>query len=289
MPLPRLPRISLSAIFRRKQEILDDPDVIGVLGTVPTGRGFHAFVAALRDKLPAGIPYPHVYYSALYLAGREISLTDLQTLAWRLAANTSLLRHGPVCPWAGQAVSEWVPVAVKGVARHTDRYHRPGATFSFFVLAGTPVGLVLTKFWTRRFVAMLASRTGFSKPWGQRPFRDPVEFYNLQLFALVEPRLSREAPEFESVAVSAAQLTENRNLLRLRQRPVGVFGCPRGFTLAIPCARCPAGEDCCPAATHRRTYEERFCEGCRRKSWFEPGELPDATCLTCRHRHTSIS
>ncbi len=154
---------------------LEDEQVRCYIGTTLEKEQFYAFVELLRARLPEDVPVRTLRGSLEYLAGLELTAEELGTLCWRLAGNVNQLRaRRLVPPWTHQEADEWVPLQIIQVDPGRDRWDHPGAFINLRVLAGSPCPRTLQTFWTRKFINLLASHFGFSKPWGEYPFEDPV-------------------------------------------------------------------------------------------------------------------
>lgn len=255
---------------------------------------FEGFVDVVRRKLPAGIIREVVRDSLLNVAGRQLTQELLDDTAWRMAGNVprlKALRTAPV--WNRQVWDEYVPLQIVAVSR-SYRHHKPMASLTLRVLAGTPAGLLIETTWSIGLCRALAQRLGFTSPFGDHPFDDSRQLMGFRFYGLIEPRLCRPTPQFESLWCTDENdkiypqscYKHNRELLRCRNRPPGVFDCPRGFPVeTVPCHRCWVGLDGCPVAVHSRSYTQGFCDGCGRQALFDPSLRNTTVCLDCHDRH----
>lgn len=286
---PPLRPYRLADVAARQRKILESGDLRDLLGEPLQGDTFRRFVDGLRACLPKKIPRELIEQSVQHLVGQVLTEERLEEEAWRLGGNTRRLKNlQPVPPWGGQPTLEWVPVQIVGGEHYRTRWtNLAGMIYQFQVLAGTPCPHVMTKFWSRGVCRLAASRLGFSKPWGPRPFKDFLQMFNLRLYVLVDAEQSRDGkPGFTVIAEEqpSGVLTWNRRLLRMRQRDPAVgFVCPRRFPDSFPCYRCPMGLDECPAATHPETFVPGECPRCgSEQAWFR--DARDAHCVDCEIR-----
>lgn len=278
----RLPRVCVSAIFRRKKDIAEDAAVLGYLRTTPRGDYFEAFVRAVHNKLPKYVPYDHVRESMYDLAGHDVTSRALDSLSWRLAANVSKLKAGPVYAWRGQTSPEWVVSQVVGVYRGNNYSGMPGAFVELLVLSGSAVGCLLVKFWTVKFARFLSDRAGFSKPWKPTPMEDMSQYFGMRMYLHLTPEKSKETPDFDVIDFSPSMLAWNKELLKKRSRlDDELFKCPCNLPKTLACHNCVIGVDRCPAATHQHTYVKKFCEACNKESWFDPAKPRRKLCVPC--------
>lgn len=253
------------------------------------GEGYSALVAHAYDVLTeaCGCEYGVVFDSLRHLAGVSLTRRLLDDASWRLAGNMGLLRKGQaVPPWRGQKAEEWVPVQFLSADVERSKGRRPFWRFRLQVLAGTPCPLTLECRWSFPTCAYLAPQFGFTKPnrdgYNPHPFLAPEEFVTLRAEALVEPRLSVDAPGFEKVRLTPAAKDWNREQQRFRARSEPGYGCPFGVPPGDPCHRCAVGWKECRAATHRNTYEFRPCPRCGAdEAPFDPGSDAES-CVSCR-------
>lgn len=272
-----------------KEKILDHVKVRAFIGRRVVGEELDRFARAVFSLLPKDIPWEILFESLVHLAGQTIDEDTLESEVWRLAGNIPRLRlHHVVPPWNRQTVDEMVPVQILSARRWVSPRRKPGAAFDFQVLAGTSCPAVITKFWTKRFCQLVSRRLGFSKPWGAYPFDDCYQFVNMRMYAKIEPRLCKVAPDFEAIWEKDDQIYPgsciawNKRILRDRERIT--FRCPRGFSGDIACHVCIVGQDECRAAVHDATFVKRRCEQCGKQTWFDP-EQSGEICLDCQYRN----
>jgi hypothetical protein len=279
--------MSVTTVLRLKEHIQNDPEIVAYIGVSLEGDDFTEFATAIHERLPSSVPFPPVYESLAYLAGRPITALELDAAVWRLAGNLQQLRrHHPVHAWNGQSEEEWVPFQVLAVQLQATRRGDLAGEFYCQALAGSPCPMILRKFWTRKFCAFFGRHLGFTSYRRDHPFRDIGEYVNLRFSGLIDPSLCGQMPDFEKLDVTATQLTWNRRYLAMRSRK-GHFRCPLDYPLAHPCYLCPQGLDSCPAATHELTFREDYCSGCDSQSYYDPLFPQRTVCVNC-HQHELI-
>lgn len=276
----------LARIFGYRDKLLNSAKVRRCLGQTLRGEDFSEFVTQIHRLLPKGIPKDLVFDSLQYLAGTRLSERELEDLSWRLAGNLRRLRNlRPVQPWFTQAQQEWVPVQVlSGQPYRTKRYGKPGMIFQLQILAGSPCPLTIDHFWSRGFCRLIASRIGFSAPWGDYPFLSEYQLVSTRLYVLVDPEKSVGGkPGFNQVKETqpGGILSWNKELLKLRARRGG-FTCPQNYPAAHRCFQCHVGMDQCPAATHEETFVRKPCRKCQRSNWHDTAD--DRICVDCNAR-----
>jgi hypothetical protein len=281
----RLPVIDVSRIEKLRQRIVDEPEVFQHVGSVPRGRQFEQLVQAVHDCLPRHVPFVNVYDSMISLAGRPLGDRDMYMTAWRLAANVRRLRYSAVPPWSGQASPEWVPAEVANTSFAVNHWRETGASVEFVILAGTPAGMVLTRFIARRFAGALGVRLGFGRSHQPSRFHDVAELVGLRMFLHIVPERCHEHPDWDRVAVAPAQLQFNRELLqkRLRTDPA-LFECPFRINPLVACYQCPVGRDRCSVAARDETLVKKYCIHCESDSWFNAKQLQRGVCEACRRK-----
>lgn len=284
---------SIPQVLALKNKICADHNVRGSLGELLVEEELNYFFQALRRVLPKDIPPESLLQSVRHLSGLRLTEPMLRELAWRLAGNVPRLRQGHAAPpWNRQAVSEYVPVEITSVHK-LRRFGQIYAEWTGLILAGTPVGLSVTKTWSLRFCRAVSQRFGFSKPWGGHPFNDPAEFYGLRMYVLIDPQHCGSSPGFADVWYDddgekikpGSCFAYNQELIRIRYRVPGVFECPQGYPDSQHCYLCPQGTEHCLAATHPRTYEPRRCETCQTDdAYFDPAFPRRTMCVDCHQR-----
>jgi hypothetical protein len=146
------------------------------------------------------------------------------------------------------------------------------------VLAGTPVGLKLSRFWTQAQCSYISIELGFSARKG-RPLLHPAYLVRLRFSALFEPRLSKERPGFHKVRLTSGLARYNEPLMkdRLYREP----GCkPRNYEHA--CHVCFLGYRSCALATHPLDYKQQICDHCGDpKAWHDPADNDMDMCVRC--------
>lgn len=223
--------------------------------------------------------YDPVFESVRYLAGRLLTDSEIEQLAWLLAGNLPSLKAGnPVHAWTCQTAEEWVPLQVLRVLDTRDQYQRYCHEVRLRVLAGTPAGRSVTVRWSTRNVQYVAGQIGFSAPFREYPYSTAAEIVGLRLYGKLEPARSKTDPGFHEIRCPASMQKRNRDaVLKLRMRID--CNCPQNFT--FPCHTCPFGSDRCPAGTHPVTYQVGTCPVCNGDdSLFDP-DTNNTACVKC--------
>ncbi len=276
VPVP--PAYDLGAIFTLRDRLADYA-LLEVYGCPLVGETFARAVHLVARSLPADVSPQALRDSMSSLLGQELTRRLGFELAWRLAGNLPALRAGhPTLSWQLQDKMEWVPLQVLA-SRFTMQRQRPGQTFRFQLLAGSPCPARTTAYWSRSLCSFLAPRLGFSSRRGKLPWRDGSEFVQLRLLGLLEPRYSRGQPGFRMIHCPPSLLQYNRRVLRLRVRQG--FTCPHAYV--HPCCQCPVGYRECPAGVHPYNFELRACSGCDQETWFDPDpNFRSSLCIHCQ-------
>lgn len=281
--VPVLKSVSLPGVMRLKAKIENDEELVSFIGDPLSGQELKEFSGHLVRLLPGRISREVIRDSLLDMAGKAVTEDLIKHVAWRLAGNLRLLRTGrPAKPWTRQTVPEWMPLQfVEARPRRSAKGHF-GANFVLRVLAGTACPELITKFYTAKFCRFVATKIGFSKPWGSYPFKDIREFVGLRVYGLFTPRSSLHRPNFEQVHAVPSMISNNRVLLRWRTRANGCgFTCFKGYK--TPCWQCEVGYDQCAAGVHPRTYTLRDCVACQNNNWHDPRESREL-CVECAIR-----
>lgn len=262
-----------------KRDVLIEHVFNPVLGRAVTP---DELATALLSRLPADIPYDTLFESVRYLAGQQLTWEAGAQLAWRVAGNIPNLKKGvPVHPWTVQREDEWVPLQVLRATKTRDRRNNYVFNMQFRVIAGTPCPMKINGVWSTRAAKAISNQLGFSRPWGNYPYRSPYDLVGLRLVGMIEAARSRTAPEFHEIYCSETLRKWNRdNVLKLRLR-VG-RKCPNNFT--FPCRQCAYGYDMCAAATHPKTYQMGECNKCgNADTLFDPAD-DSAICMSCAEK-----
>lgn len=277
-----VPRFDLNRIFRVKQAIEGDMDIVCYVGSKPEGSDYEYLVRRFRDRLP-GADTTAVRRSLLELTGQAITQQRLRETAWRLAGNLPKLQAGsPVMPWTRQQVFEWVPLQIISSKLWVSRRGKRGGMFQMRILAGSPCPLIVEKFWSREFCGMAARRMGFTKLRGKYPWQHISQLVGMRFLGRISPERSREQPDFDEIAEGkGGLLTYNRKLIRARA-PINRV-CPRDFPTSQACHLCPIGMSECDLATHLRTYVYRHCRSCKQDAWIDPS-TGEQVCLSCQYK-----
>lgn len=281
------PIASIDDIIATATRIAEDKDAQACVGQIAREPLFTQLVEAFRRHLPKSAPEETVRNSLFHLLGQTLSTRVLRREAWRLAANKWRLRQWrPVGPWTGHVTEEWAPVQVDSVVLTRQR-RKPAARLKLAVLAGVAATESLEKVWSTSLCAVISQRLGFSKPWGDYPFRDARQLTGMRFYIRLKPELCRNGLDFEEIwhhengvirPVSAYE--HNRQLLNLRKRSVSGYACPDQLPFSIECHRCYVGQDRCELAVHALTYIRRLCGSCQEVEWFDPA-VRGSRCIMC--------
>lgn len=291
--LPKLPTLTLQKI-QLMQEKLACSVVQGYEGKRLVGDDFRDFVDVIHTEMPK-VPYSTLFNSIQHLAGQPITQEVNKELTWRLAGNQHHLRKGTIVPpYTRQLFPEWVAVQVWDVERKLgwkylgdkkegNKVEKHEVEMDLFVLAGTPAGKLLkfsrpANVFRRRETKSMLGFTPYDKRLWNRyfvgdnnyPMHDVRQIVKLRFFVYLDPIASKAgeaAFKFENVKCSGTMRKWNRMIMKRRERQN--FQCPRGYELsAVPCHQCEMGFDLCLAGCHSRTYEKRFCPGCKTVACF---------------------
>lgn len=277
-----LPRYNLAWLFRRKDQLLADEDLTTFVGQTVRRVTWSRLCQTVAIKLKNRVPLPVVRESLQYLAGQELTWSELESLLWRLLGNLDRLRNGhAVLPWQlGGAVAEWVPVQL-GDCRPIRKAKRPGVEMQFTILAGLPAGMETSRRISYAMAGMLASRLGFSRPRGPHPYSQVQQLFGMRTYAMVSPDRSHETPYLEQFYEQPTFLSWNRQLLMWRQRDTaGGYPCPKRLPVNVECYRCPAGLDACPVACRSVTWRKTTCRTCGKDCWLPQGETQCPGCIS---------
>lgn len=295
-PCPPLPAFNFSLMVKRREALLAKvftPEISPVTPIDPPALSRMTAKAARLLKLNRR--RTALDDSLGHLLGKVLAPLEAWMTASRLAANLDRLKtHRAVrsVDWVDEA--SWALLQVTRVCpmvrfrKSTAGKFRPkkGAMLTFRVLSGLAVGMEFDRFWSDGMSSLAARQGGFSAPWGERPFEDIRQLYSLRVWALLDPTLIRDGrPGFKQVRLSSGCLTWNKKVLESRDRYKAP--CPLQRPKSLPCYRCHAGTQHCPAATHRLTWIPGPCSKCGKETWFDP-DSSAAECVNCR-RATDLS
>lgn len=245
-------------------------------GTTPSGDSFNSLIDDILSVLPSEIDRKIIISSVQDIAGKTLTESLIKSTAWRLAANFNTLKEGKaVRLWTQQKISEWVPMQIIRSQSVTYK-HQPAFAFSICILAGTAASLIISKVWSSKLCFIMSNEFGFTKPWGNYPFSNGLEFVSMRFLGQLEPALSTDKPYFDKVKCSSATKKWNRGLMMLRQREG--FSCPENYK--IPCHLCWRGYRSCPAACRPTDLTNKYCNTCKQDSWFDE-EIEENVCLQC--------
>jgi hypothetical protein len=216
--------------------------------------------------------------SLAHLYEQILTQEELLEEAWRLAGNLPRMRNGyAVAPWTRQVTQEWVPLLITEQVPYRNRRHEDGAIVTFKILAGSPCGWTMERFWSTRFGHVVARDIGFTNSRGKHPMHSINELVGLRLSGLIEVEKSVGKPFFDVINIPSSMLNYNRRLIKARDRIQ--FVCPKKYEHA--CRLCPIGYDQCPVAVHPRTYTKIICQSCQKKSWADPKHVELGLCYMC--------
>lgn len=270
---------NLKQVESLRLKIINDPTIWKYQYKIPKGDDFAYFVADVNRLLGDSVA-PHVLEeSCMPILGKELTSRRLNAFALRIAANIRRLRDGEVVlPWTRQIEEEWAPVEILRCWPGRSRKGDQGSYFQFLVLAGTPVGFGLVRFWTQAQCGYIGTELGFSgkKNW---PLLHPSYMVRLRFSALFEPKLSQERPGFHKVRLTSGLARYNEPFMegRFFREP----GCkPRNYEHA--CHVCWLGYAHCPMATHPLDYEQKICDRCGDpRAWHDPADETFDVCINC--------
>lgn len=255
-----------------------------------SGDAFDIFVGDVRETLPSTVRPQALYDSLTYLAGEPLTKQIIGRLAYRLAGNLPRLVRGlPVIPWTFQQYVEWCPAQIVAMRLHKSATGKLGYILSFRLLAGTAAGLIVQRFWSKKFCYVVAPSLGFSKKrrradqigYLPRTMHHVKELVTLQALVRLDPTLCKGEPLFEKISVPANLLKWNKEQMKHRDRMDKGYDCPKGYTLSqVMCHQCPVGFTTCRAACHRTQYVFQLCTECGRRAAFDK-ELTAEMCLDC--------
>jgi hypothetical protein len=276
------------------------------VGKLLRGKLFFTFEADCKILLDPKYGFkrfgnPYFTDSLRYLAGHKLTLSALDALVWRLAANVRWLRDRSLGPWQRQPFNEWVSAQIiwvrprMGGKRQAER----GCDVAFRVMSGMPCGEEIVQWWSvKRGFAMAGYRDekgrgfGFSRRRGRDPlaayypFLDPRQFVTLRCLLLIEPHLCEEGPGFRRIAFDAATVEYNHNQQRYRARRDAEHACPWSYPRSLPCHKCAIGYDQCQAGTHHKTYVYTLCNRCKEVKPHDPADRIHTCCVACVDQET---
>ena len=270
---------NLKQVDTLRKKITSDPLLWRYYNVTPQGDDFAGFVRDVGQLLGGTVDPRVLEESCMPVLGKELTTRRLDAFALRIAANVQRLRRGQiVLPWTTQAEEEWAPVEVVRCWPGRNRKNVIGSYFQFLVLAGSPAGFGLTKFWTAAQCNYIGIELGFSRR-RKRPLIHPAYLVRLRFSALFEPQLSLERPGFHRVRPTSGLTRYNERIMRdrLHREP----GCPpRGYEHA--CQVCWLGYCSCPLAVHPLDYVQKICDQCANpKAWHDPADDDMDMCVGC--------
>lgn len=271
-------------------------------GIVPHGESFIRLVQIVREEV-GEVDWQTLEDSLRFLAGTTLEPGMLKDACWRIMGNIPRFKlRKVVTPWHVQTIREWVPMLVTGCQRMKNSKGKPGAMFTFRVLAGTSCPRIIVKWVSWPMCKMLARGAGFHTRFTQKealryPFTDARQLVGLRMYGLVDPDESDRDPGFvfpfeadeqrpgytqlHRCVFPAGVRDYNKEQIRHTFRVDAGYVCPKGFTTALPCHLCKFGFETCRAAKHRKDWIRQPCPECKRPDAFFDPESTGAVCVEC--------
>jgi hypothetical protein len=274
--MTRLPSFNISAITDLRSRLIERVFLQRYHETVE-GVQLDYLVNDLSQLLPKPMRRDAIFETARQLLGIELTPEVCFNFSWMLAGNVPTLKAGrAVMAWHGQVSDEWVPLqATRCELQRHPRTNDLGDLLTLRILAGSPTGMVTTRFLSRRFATALGRRIGFSASYEKYPFSEAKQLVGLRFLGEIMAAKSHKEPRFENIKCPASLIDYNREVLKIRLHHVP---CERGYT--HPCHRCVIGYRDCPAGTHRETYVKQFCTKCGEENYFDP-DAKSEHCIKC--------
>lgn len=275
-----IPKFNLTRIRTVRQRIYSRV-FVGRLNEIMHGQMLLAAVRDLQRAIPAANRDAVAETLRVYV-GEVLTEELCVQLCWRIAGNIDKLKRGlPVRPWAGQAVSEWMPLQLTRI-RAVRRFGDVTNECTFKVLAGSACPMQLTRFMSRGALKYIASKVGFSRLSGAYPYRHVEDLTGLRLLGQFTAADIRDnQPSFREIACPTSMAKWNRDhyiSVRTRKLP-----CPSKFNHT--CAKCAYGTDRCAYAVHPVTYMLGHCLECSNQSAvFDPSDA-GSLCVECAAKH----
>ena len=247
MPEPRPQTVRADAVFNKRDKLLASCGEY--FGLDLAGVNLDA-VAVILAKDLSSTPEA-VKESIRPHAGRTFSRDLAFELCWKLAGNAAHLKAGePVPVWTPDGEPLWVPVEITDVDYL--RGDRPAARLHLRVIAGPACPREERYILSTKYCKYVAGELGFSKPWGNCPYKHPRQLTRLRTYILSDPTKSKpSAIAFSKFKCSSGFRNWNKKFITRRSRVN--FRCPRGYN--HPCHACPIGYTDCPIACHSVTYQ----------------------------------
>jgi len=216
------------------------------------------------------------------LAGSELRVPALAFLAARVAGNARSLSAGLPVLLTNAASIEKPDYSVLYISRVTALKEQPGKKQMYELALDSYCGATAGMTWgwpvSRAMLKVVASRIGFSAPWGNFPLHDPAQVSGLYVYATVSGSAASKDPRVTEVHAANNVITMNRDeVLKLRCR--FKTSCPNGVQVA--CHQCGIGRDSCAAATHELSYGYITCHKCHNAQAIADPEINPTVCITC--------
>lgn len=293
---------NLKRIFKLKKKLYEDLLLEHSQEKI-SGANLTSIAETIMFNLPGVNSAETIKASLVDVYGKVFDDVIAKDISWRMAGNMHELKMGrPVPSWSVQTTDEWVPAQIVSVDVGTtvrkkkgQKTEISGAGITFRVLAGSPAGHTLAKFWSNSLCSFLAKDFGFSR-WRNKPekwpdskpflaYRSVRQLFGLRLNLLFTPKTCEEGKlSFDNVKITKSLQEYNRELLSKRAR--FKYSCPKGFT--HPCHLCPVGKKECSVACHAATFVQKACRMCRKQdAWFDP-VAKVGLCENCRANHKGV-
>lgn len=211
----------------------------------------------------------------------EVTLSDLDFVCWRIAANIDYMVAGlPVPTLEIPRNPAEAPLQIIKVSPGWSKTKVPilGTSFKLKVIAGTYCPVNFYRWFPTNYLYKFARDIGIGGYRSKSRYTgDPYELYGMRFIASIYTKVVNGRAVITFDRFHGGQFdVRNKKLLKLRFSP-----CPAGYKCA--CAKCAIGEDTCPAslaelkrACRPVTLVNKLCTKCNSNSWFDGG-----TCMTC--------
>jgi len=237
------------------------------------------------DLLTVRPSLPVMLSSISSLFTEPINQKLFEFVCWRIAANLDNFRLNEVIPpWQGLVKPILAPLQIVHVKVGWSRHKEPklGFIVTFKVIAGEACPVVFEKWFSSKFLFVMAKDIGILQPSSKYKYTAPNDLYGMRLLAvLVKSKTDAKAVDIDRFAIGQFK-NRNQTLIRLRYDP-----CPKGFK--FPCNKCPLGENDCPVKTpisracRLVSLTVRSCKVCDKQTPHDGG-----FCVACRRRHPCI-
>lgn len=237
------------------------------VGTILTGEDFEILLNDVRSSINnlGDRGKASVGSSLSYLAGRELTQSDLYRAAWRLAGNLRVVKSGiAVPPWSPAVPPCWCLVQVTSVQRSLNRENY--FNVSLQVMAGPACPESISRPLSGEACAYAARKSGCGPPWKPTAYRHPLDLVSMRLFVLVQA--GNDGITFSGVRCpDSLKNGWNRDILRGRAR----ITAPCKYDFNHACRQCPVGYGDCVFSSHADDYTAGVCSACGQVGWLSPG------------------